>query len=172
MAARRGLTVNTEIGVTDLTGSAGNRTPVNHVLPAWDIIAGQAATTALLAALRKRDRTGEGSDLSIALADIAITGVANLGGLSEVRERGDRPRYGNYMYGSFGVDFETADGGRVMVVALTSRQWRALCDATGTAPVITAIERAARADFADEAARYVHTQTIAAVMRPGSPSET
>lgn len=159
-------TVNTEVGVTDLTGAAENRTPVNHVLPAWDIIAGQGATTALLAALRKRDRTGEGSDLAIALADVAVTGVANLGWLSEVRERGDRPRHGNYMYGSFGVDFETADAGRVMVVALTPRQWTALCAATGTEAVIGAIEQAVGEDFADEAARYVHRQTIAAVMRP------
>ncbi|MET9327562.1 CoA transferase [Tsukamurella sp. NPDC003166] len=159
-------TVNSEVGVTDLTGSGENRTPVNHVLPAWDIIAGQAATTALLAALRRRDRTGAGSDVAIALEDIAITGIANLGWLTEVRERGDRPRHGNFMYGSFGVDFETADGGRVMIVALTPRQWKALLAATGTEAVVAAIEQAVGEDFTDEAARYVHRQTLAAVMRP------
>lgn len=159
-------TVNTEVGVTDLTGPADSRTPVNHVLPAWDLIAGMTATTALLAAVRHRDRTGEGADLTLALADVALAGVANLGWLSEVRERGDRPRHGNYMYGSFGVDFVTAGGGRVMVVALTPRQWRALCHATGTDKVIAAIEEAVGADFTDEADRYVHRETIAAVMRP------
>jgi 2-methylfumaryl-CoA isomerase len=159
-------TVNTEVGVTDLTGPADSRTPVNHVLPAWDLIAGMTATTGLLAALRHRDRTGEGAHVQLALADVAVAGVANLGWLSEVRERGDRPRHGNYMYGSFGVDFVTTDGARVMVVALTPRQWQALCDATGVTAVIAALQDVLGADFADEANRYVHRETIAAVMRP------
>ncbi|MFG2442726.1 CoA transferase [Nocardia fluminea] len=159
-------TVNTEVGVTDLTGPADSRTPVNHVLPAWDLVAGMTATTALLSALHRRERSGEGAHLQIALADVALAGVANLGWLSEVRERGDRPRHGNYMYGSFGADFVTADGGRVMVVALTPRQWHALCIATGTAKVIASLEETLEVDFADEAHRYVHRETIAAVMRP------
>ncbi|MET9215675.1 MULTISPECIES: CoA transferase [unclassified Nocardia] len=159
-------TVNTEVGVTDLTGPADSRTPVNHVLPAWDLVAGMTATTALLAALHRRQQSGEGSHLQIALADVALAGVANLGWLSEVRERGDRPRHGNYMYGSFGADFVTADGGRVMVVALTPRQWQALCTATGTAKVIAALAETFGVDFADESHRYVHRETLAAVMRP------
>ncbi|WP_306361793.1 CoA transferase [Nocardia sp. CC227C] len=168
-------TVNTEVGVTDLTGPADSRTPVNHVLPAWDLVAGMTATTALLAAVHRRERSGEGAHLQIALADVALAGVANLGWLSEVRERGDRPRHGNYMYGSFGADFVTADEGRVMVVALTSRQWQALCTATGTAKVIASLEQTLGVDFADEAHRYIHRETIAAVMRPwfaGLPLDT
>ncbi|NEW26649.1 CoA transferase [Nocardia cyriacigeorgica] len=159
-------TVNTEVGVTDLTGPADSRTPVNHVLPAWDLIAGMTATTAVLSALHHRERTGQGAHLQIALADVALAGVANLGWLSEVRERGDRPRHGNYMYGSFGADFVTADDERVMVVALTPRQWQALCTATETAEVIGALEQTIGVDFADEAHRYTHRETIAAVMRP------
>lgn len=165
-------TVNTEVGVTDLTGPADSRTPVNHVLPAWDLIAGMTATTALLSALHRRERTGEGAHLEIALADVALAGVANLGWLSEVRERGDRPRHGNYMYGSFGVDFVTADEERVMVVALTPRQWQALCAATETAKVITSLEQTLDVDFNDEAHRYVHRETIAAVMRPWFAART
>ncbi|MQY28015.1 CoA transferase [Nocardia aurantia] len=165
-------TVNTEVGVTDLTGAADNRTPVNHVLPAWDLLAGSTATTALLAALRRRDRTGSGSDLRIALADVALAGVANLGWFSEVRERGDRPRHGNFVYGTFGTDFATADDGRVMVVALTTRQWHALCAATGTAKVVAALAESLGADFTDEAARYEHRETIAAVMRPWFTART
>lgn len=159
-------TVNTEVGVTDLTGPGDSRTPVNHVLPAWDYLAGMTAATGLLAALRRRDRTGEGADLKIALADVAFAGVANLGWLSEVRERGDRARHGNYVYGTFGVDFEAADGERVMVVALTPRQWAALGRATGTETALAALEEAAGADFAREDDRYVHREVIAALMRP------
>ncbi|MCX4094154.1 CoA transferase [Nocardia sp. alder85J] len=165
-------TVNTEVGVTDLTGPADNRTPVNHVLPAWDLLAGTTATTALLAALHRRDRSGAGADLRIALADVALAGVANMGWLSEVRERGDRPRHGNFVYGTFGTDFGTADGGRVMVVALTGRQWHALCAATGTAKVVAALAESLDADFTDEADRYAHRETIAAVMRPWFTART
>ena len=42
-------------------------------------------------------------------------------------ERGrDRPRHGDRVYGSVGVDFACSDGQRVMVVALTPGQWTAL----------------------------------------------
>ncbi|RMI28851.1 CoA transferase [Nocardia stercoris] len=165
-------TVNTEVGVTDLTGPADTRTPVNHVLPAWDLLAGTTATTALLAALHRRRTTGHGSDLRIALADVALAGVANLGWFSEVRERGDRPRHGNFVYGSFGADFRTGDDERVMVVALTPRQWQALCEATGTAKVVAALSDAVGADFDDEAARYTHRETLAAIMRPWFAART
>ncbi|MDR2279357.1 MAG: CoA transferase, partial [Gordonia sp. (in: high G+C Gram-positive bacteria)] len=106
-------TVNSEIGVPDLTGPAGSADPVNSVLPAWDLIAGQQAVVAVLAAVRRRDRTGEGSLVKIALADVATAAVAGLGWLTEAIEVGDRPKHGNHLYGTFGVDFATSDGGRV-----------------------------------------------------------
>ena len=45
----------------------------------------------------------------------------------------DRQRYGNYLYGAFGRDFETKDGKRVMVVGLTasSVELPLSCDRTG-----------------------------------------
>lgn len=158
-------TVNAEVGVPDLTGPADTPTPVNHVLPAWDFITGMTATTGLLAALRHRDRTGEGAHIQLALEDVALAGVANLGWLTEARERGDRSRHGNDLYGSFGTDFATADGGRVMVVALTDRQWQSLCEATQVTEVITGLQDLLGVDFTDEAQRYRHRETIAAVMR-------
>jgi len=92
------------------------------------------AVTGLLAALHRRTMTGEGSYMRVALADVALAAVASMGWLAEAEERGsDRPRQGNYLYGSFGVDFTTSDQRHVMVVALTTHQWRALCTATGTA---------------------------------------
>ncbi|MCB0929721.1 MAG: CoA transferase [Mycolicibacterium insubricum] len=165
-------TVNTEVGITALTGPADTDTPVNHVLPAWDLIAGMTATTGLLAALRHRDRTGEGSDLALALADVALAGVANMGWLTEAREQGDRPRHGNYMYGTFGVDFVAGDGARVMVVALTGRQWQALCAATGITDAAVSVATVLGADFTDEAQRYEHREVLAALMRPWFAART
>lgn len=100
-------TVNAEVGLPGMTGPTGVSAPVNHVLPAWDLLTGMTAATALLAALRRRDQTSQGSYVELALADVALAGVASMGWLAEAVERGDRPRHGNHVYGSFGVDFAT-----------------------------------------------------------------
>lgn len=159
-------TVNAEVGVPGMTGPVDNAEPVNHVLPAWDLLTGMTAATGLLAAVRHRDLTGEGRYLELALADVALAGVASMGWLTEAVEQGDRPRHGNHMYGAFGVDFGTRDGARVMVVALTVRQWRALVQVTGTERVFSALEEAAEVDLSTESDRYRMRETIAAVMRP------
>lgn len=160
-------TVNAEVGVPGITGPDGTGTPVNHVLPAWDIVTGLSVSTGVLAAVRDRDRSGRGAYIELALADVALSGVANLGWLSEAQERGaDRPRHGNHVYGSFGVDFACRDGRRVMVVALTERQWQALCGVTGTRAVFDALQTAMDADLAREADRYRLRETIAAILRP------
>ena len=117
-------------GHSDGTGGA----PVNHVLPAWDVAAGLYLSTALLAAERHRSRTGAGQEIIAALADVMLAMVGHLGYIGDVQINGrSRPPLGNDLYGSFGRDFATADGRRVMIIALTPRQWRALGRATGLA---------------------------------------
>lgn len=160
-------TVNAEAGVPTITGPEGWAAPVNQVLPAWDIAAGMTIATGVLAAARARDRTGEGSLIELALADVALAGVANLGWLSEASDRGrERPRHGNHVYGSFGVDVECRDGTRLMVVALTPGQWTALQQATGTVEVFAALSSALGAELDDEVQRYRLRETIAGILRP------
>ncbi|MCE3555917.1 CoA transferase [Pseudonocardia sp. RS11V-5] len=160
-------TVNAGVGVPLITGSEEGGAPVNHVLPAWDLVTGLSVSTGVLAALYERSRTGRGAYVELALADVALAGVANLGWLSEVAERGtDRPRHGNHVYGSFGVDFACSDGQRVMVVALTPAQWSALTSVTGTTAVLAALEQALDADLTQEAERYRLRETIAAILKP------
>jgi 2-methylfumaryl-CoA isomerase len=166
-------TVNAEVGVPTITGPVGGAEPVNHVLPAWDLLTGLTATTGLLAALRRRDQHGAGAYLEVALADVALAGVANLGWLSEVAEQcSERPRHGNHVYGSFGVDFATSEGHRVMVVAITVRQWDALRIVTNTEKVFAALEDALDVDLRLETDRYQLRETIAAIMRPRFASRT
>ncbi|GAB2663188.1 2-methylfumaryl-CoA isomerase [Saccharopolyspora gloriosae] len=166
-------TVNAEVGVPGITGDEQGAAPVNHVLPAWDLITGMTAATGVLAALRERAATGRGSCVELALADVATAGVANLGWLAEAELRGgDRPRHGNHVYGSFGVDFETADHQRVMVVALTGGQWTALQEATGTTDVFAALAEPLGADLGQEADRYRLRETIAAILRPWFAART
>ena len=120
----------------------------------------------MLAALRRRDRTGEGALVEVALSDVAMAAVADLGWYSEAAERGDRARHGNHLYGSFGVDFATADGDRIMIVALTPRQWQAIGAATVTTEVFSALEMSLGADFGTDEGRYAHREVIEAVLTP------
>jgi 2-methylfumaryl-CoA isomerase len=118
-------TVNASLGVPYMTGSDQNGAdPVNHVLPAWDLMTGAYAAFALLAAERQRTRTGNGQEVTVPLSDVALASLANMGQVAEVLTAGDRPRNGNALFGAFGRDFATADGQRVMVVAITGRQWK------------------------------------------------
>lgn len=160
-------TVNAETGLPSITGSEDGAAPVNHVLPAWDLVTGMSVATAVLAGLHRRAATGKGTFVEVALAEVALAGVANLGWLSEAADRqGERPRHGNHVYGSFGVDFACRDSERVMVVALTEGQWAALQDVTGTRKVFESLAEALGVDLDSESERYRLRETIAAVIRP------
>ncbi len=155
-------TVNCALGLPMLTGPAFLKEPVNHVLPAWDLLTGALAAFALLAAERRRRETGEGSEARIPLSDVGIATLANLGMLAEVLCEGrDRPRYGNDVFGAFGRDFVTADGKRLMIVALTAKQWRALVDTLGMSAEVARIEAERGVSFAiDEGERFMHRDAL------------
>ena len=136
-------TVNPATGFPWATGPRDLAGPLNSVLPAWDAIMGGLAATGILAAERQRTRTGEGQLIRLALSDVAFAMVGNLGRIAEAQVGGqDAARDGNYLYGAFGHDFGTSDGRRVMVVALTGRQWTALVEVTGTAAAFQSLEGA------------------------------
>jgi 2-methylfumaryl-CoA isomerase len=156
-------TVNAASGFPIVTGAG--RLPVNHVLPAWDIAAGLYLATGLLAAERHRSRTGEGQEVVAALADVMLATVGNLGYVGDVQINGHaRPAIGNDLYGSFGRDFATSDEHRVMIIALTPRQWRALGRATGLADRLAMIASIMHVDLASEAGRYEARDMIAALL--------
>ena len=156
-------TVNAAAGYPEITGTGDD--PVNHVLPAWDLVAGGMVATAVLAAERRRYRTGAGSFVELSLADVAFATLGHLGQVAEVVINDeDRGRHGNYLYGSFGKDFVTSDGERVMVIALTPRHWSSLVTATGTAPAMERLERELGLDLADEGARFAARERIAGVL--------
>src|SRR5690606_4688223 len=80
-------TVNNSVGYPMLTGEGPE--PVNHVLPAWDLLTGAYAAFALLAAIQRRNASGEGGEVRIPLSDVAIGTVANLGGVAEMLYTGE-----------------------------------------------------------------------------------
>jgi 2-methylfumaryl-CoA isomerase len=160
-------TVNPSVGFPEAMGPRDCAVPTNSLMPAWDTAMGGLAVVGLLAALRHRDQTGEGQLVEIALSDVAIATVGNLGRIAEVQLEGrEQPRDGNYLYGAFGGDFPTSDGRRVMVVALTGRQWKALKEATGTEELFSSVEAATGHDFRGEAGRYKGRDLIRELLAP------
>jgi 2-methylfumaryl-CoA isomerase len=154
-------TVNAGLGFPMVTGPADLATPVNHVLPAWDVSCGLYAALSVLAALRHRDTTGEGQRISIPLENVALATAGNLSFLTEVMVNGEtRQRIGNSIYGQYGQEFASSDGTSFMVVALTRRHFRDLTELTGTTNGVAALEESLGADFTDEGDRYRHRDAL------------
>ena len=153
-------TVNAAVGYPDMTGDGLE--PVNHVLPAWDLLTGAYAAFAMLAAIQHRQATGLGQEVRIPLSDVAIGTVANLGSIAEMLDTGaNRERLGNAVFGAFGKDFVTRDGIRVMIMAITPKQWAGLVAVLDIATDIAAIEQARGASFMrDEGLRFQHRDAL------------
>lgn len=151
-------TVNATVGVPAMTGAPDDPRPVNHVLPAWDLMTGAYAAFALVSAERARRLDGKGREVRIPLSDVAIASLSHLGQIGEVQTSGsDRARTGNEVFGAFGRDFLTRDGRRLMVVAITPRQWTGLVGALRIEAELAALEAelGVRLD-ANEGLRYLH----------------
>lgn len=160
-------TVNPATGFAWATGPRNLAVPFNHLLPAWDAITGALAAAGMLAAERHRSRTGEGQCVKVALSDVAFWMVGNLGKIAEVQiNRHERPKDGNYLYGAFGRDFMTADGRRIMIVALTLRQWSSLVKATGLGEAFATIAKLMGVDLDDEGGRFEAREVIGATLKP------
>lgn len=160
-------TVNPAVGFPHVTGPAGSTEPVCHVLPAWDCIAGNMVVSGLLAAERARLRRGIGQCVDLNLKDVAAAMLGNLGIIAEVAINGhSRARHGNALYGAYGQDFVTACGARVMVIALTGRQWSNLLKVTDTGAEMQRLAQRLGTDLGSEAARWHARADITAVLAP------
>ena len=160
-------TVNAALGFPWLTGPEGHEAPVNHVLPAWDGMTGFLAALAILVAERHRRLTGEGQLVELSLADVGLAMAGHLGLIGEaVLDPEPRGRFGNDVYGTLGRDFGTCDGRRVMVLALTARQWLSLGEATGLSGDFTELESRVGADFLQEGDRWRHREAVCALLGP------
>ena len=162
-------TVNCAAGFPYLTGDPEDeerRHPVNHVLPAWDAIAGINLAMALLAAERHRRITGEGQLVKIALSDIAFAMTGNLGYIQEAQiNKAERHAQGNYLYGAYGCDFDTSDGRQLYIVVVTNRMWSELGKATGLTETFQAIEQRLGLDFRKEGDRFTASDEISEPLR-------
>ena len=128
------FTVNAAAGYPLMTGpedwDPATAPPVNQVLPAWDFITGAYGAFAMLAALRHRDRTGEGQRIDLALLDAQVAMMSNqaanwLNGGPEPRRLGNQhPNIVPYQV------FACADGD-ILIATANDRQYRKLCRVIG-----------------------------------------
>lgn len=154
-------TVNATAGFPLVTGPKTHSGPINHVLPAWDVSCGLYAALAVVTAVRHREITGAGTNITIALEDVALATAGNLGLLTEPQVSGtERPRLGNAIFGQYGQDFTSADGVSFMVVMLTRRHFRDMVTISGTGQPVSALAEALGADFNDEGTRYRYRDVL------------
>ena len=159
-------TVHAACGAAMMTGPAGLTEPVSNAVPFWDIICGQTLALGLVAAERHRRATGAGQLVQLSLSDVAMAWMANIGALAEAELTGTpRARQGTAVYGSFGRAFPTACGRQVMIVAVTTRQWRGLLAATGLEAPMDHIASAFDADLDREEDRWRARDAIAALLQ-------
>jgi 2-methylfumaryl-CoA isomerase len=159
-------TVNAAVGFPFVTGPEGMEAPTNHVLPAWDALAGYMLATGIVTAELYRTRTGQGQCIRLSLMDVALSITSHLGIVGEAQlNESARPRLGNHLYGSYSDDFETRDGHYVIVVALTAGQWSRIVAATSSEQKVHALEVSQGVDLREEGARFQLRKEISALLR-------
>jgi crotonobetainyl-CoA:carnitine CoA-transferase CaiB-like acyl-CoA transferase len=123
------VVVQAESGLMSVTGNpAGPPTKVGVALV--DVLAGLNAATAILAALRRRDDTGEGGRIEVALQDVALSALVNVAqaalvtGTEAARHGNAHPSIAPY------EPLRTADG-TIVVAAANDGLFARLCAAVG-----------------------------------------
>jgi crotonobetainyl-CoA:carnitine CoA-transferase CaiB-like acyl-CoA transferase len=120
--------VQAATGMTMATGNAGDP-PTKIAFPLVDVATGLLAALAILAALRERERTGEGRLLDVSLAAAALQLMYPM--TCEALTDGRNPaRTGNQAFsGSPAADiFAARGGGWIAIAANTPRQMQALLE--------------------------------------------
>jgi crotonobetainyl-CoA:carnitine CoA-transferase CaiB-like acyl-CoA transferase len=104
--------------------------PMKAGMALADVLTGQNAAVAILAALRERDRSGRGQRVEVALFDAALAGLVNVGQAALVTGREPR-RWGNAHATIVPYQaFHAADRPFVLAVG-NDAQWRRCCGVLG-----------------------------------------
>ncbi len=121
--------VQARAGWMAITGEPAG-TPMKVGVAVVDVLTGQNAAIAVLAALEERRRSGRGQKVEVALFDAALAGLINVAQAALVTGR-EPARYGNAHPTIVPYQaFEGAD--RAFVVAVgNDAQWRRLCEGLG-----------------------------------------
>lgn len=145
-------------GVMSLTGEPDGL-PQKVGVPVADLFAGLYACIGILAALRHKERTGEGQQVDIGMLDTSVAWLANQG-MNFLATGQNPPRLGNQHpnIAPYQV-FETEDGA-VMITVGNDPTFQRFCEAFGVADL------AADPRFATNAARVGNRDALTAALTP------
>jgi crotonobetainyl-CoA:carnitine CoA-transferase CaiB-like acyl-CoA transferase len=131
--------------------------PYRVGIPIVDITAGMFAATAILAALRARDRTGEGQHIDLSLLDTMAALLTNVA--SNYLVGGEPPRrLGNAHPNITPYEAFRARDRWFALAAANDGQWRTLCNAIGRPELVE------DARFADNNRRVAHRAELRALL--------
>ena len=120
-------------GLMDINGEAeGPPTRVGFYI--GDLVTPMFAATAILAALRERDRTGRGVYLDVSMMD-TLAALMLMENLEEDIAAGVPLRTGNNSRSGPTGQYQARDGA-VIITAASDDQWRRLCDAIGAPELV------------------------------------
>ena len=143
-------------GIMSLTGEADGE-PMRVAVGISDVMCGMYASVGILAALRHRDRTGDGQHIDLGLVDSQVAWMINEGtnylasGEAPVRRGNQHPNIVPYQV------FAVADG-HVIVAVGNDRQYQRFCDLIG-APELASDPR-----YADNVGRLEHRDELVATI--------
>ena len=142
-------------GLMSLTGEPAGE-PMKSAVAVADLFTGMYAVTAILAALRHAERSGEGQHIDVSLLDCQLAMLANLG-MNYLASHQTPARLGNAhaSIAPYQV-FPTADGHVVLAVG-NDEQFRHFC-AAASLPLADDLR------FARNAARVMHRTELAAAI--------
>ncbi|WP_138470237.1 CaiB/BaiF CoA-transferase family protein [Poseidonocella sp. HB161398] len=145
-------------GIMSLTGEPGGQ-PMKVGVGIADVMCGMYAAIGILAALRHRDRTGEGQHIDLSLVDSQMAWTINEGTnyllSGKVPERRGNQHPNIVPYGVF-----EAQDGHVIVAVGNDGQFARFCDAFGL-EALTGDPR-----FATNPARITHREALLALISP------
>ena len=152
------LAIQAEAGAVMLTGSPDQPSKVGISIA--DISAAMYALSSILAALYRRDRTGEGAAISLSMLECltewtspqVLTAAAT--GVAPVRSPRRHP-----MIAPYGM-FELADGSTVLIAVQSDREWRAMADGVLRRPEIGTDPR-----YATNSDRIAHVDDLESRIR-------
>jgi crotonobetainyl-CoA:carnitine CoA-transferase CaiB-like acyl-CoA transferase len=154
------LMIQAMTGMMSITGRPDGEPgggPLRVGVALTDLFTGVYASTAILAALQVRDRTGEGQHIDMALLDVGMAILANQAsaflntGKPPQRQGNTHPSLAPYQ------DFPTLDGSMLLAIG-NNGQFARFCEAAGHA------EWAADARFASNTLRVKHRGVLIPMM--------
>ena len=152
------LAIQSEAGAVMLTGSPEQPSKVGISIA--DISSAMYALSSILAALYRRDRTGEGAVISLSMLEClaewtspqVLTAAAT--GVAPVRSPRRHP-----MIAPYGM-FELADGRTVLIAVQADREWRSMAEGVLHRP-----ELGSDARFATNSARIANVDVLETIIR-------